>query len=164
MRLQVDLSGVDVDVEKLSGVIHVFDPGARITLIKDPENVLPPVVKVSREEARLAEMAKRIAKVIHDAPPTASWRSSYLSALLSGGDSWMMSGGDKNWSPRADAIAFSKYLKKTLPDVFSPNDRPTHDLAHHKVLKFEDGQYKGVQYSPTALGKAVREILKQKQA
>ncbi len=84
----------------------------------------------------------------------------YLLTLLVGGDSWEMSRGEALQSPRAEAIAFSRYMKKIK--LFQDYESPAHFLAYHKRIYFKGGGYKGVEYIPTKLGMAVHQLLKDK--
>ena len=83
---------------------------------------------------------------------------SLLHSLLVGGDSFEMSEGDVVQSPRPEAIAFSRYMKKTK--LFEDHESPAQALAEHRRIYFQEARIKGVEYTPTKLGRAVYELLK----
>ena len=96
-----------------------------------------------------------------EAPNGSSWKKgTYLHSLLIGGDTWEMSQGDAARTPRPEAIAFSRYMKKK--GLFSGPEKPAEHLSTHNRVYFEEhGGYKGIEYVPTKLGKAVYSILKE---
>jgi hypothetical protein len=160
MKLSVEFPDGKYDVQTIKNVILAVAPEARVIQFKPVEAVLPEVKPLTRDELELREKAERIAEAIINAPKSASWKGKYLLYLLYGGDTWEMSQGDSMASPRPEAIAFSRYLKKTLPDLFPSYCKPPEHLAEHARIYFKEGGYKGIEYRPTKLGQFVLDILK----
>jgi hypothetical protein len=162
LKLSVEFPDGKYDVQVVKNVILAVAPGARVIQLTPAEAILSEIKPLSREELELRQRAGQIAEAIINAPKSASWKGPYLSYLLHGGDTWEMSGGDSMASPRPEAIAFSRYLKKALPDLFPSDCKPPEDLAEHARVYFKEGGYKGIEYRPTKLGRAVAEILREK--
>ena len=160
VKLEVDAPDGHCDPEVLKNVILAMVPQARVKIFTPIEKVFSPLKAMSKEEIELMRKAEAIADAVMKAPLGASWNGIYLQALLVGGDSWEMSQGEALQSPRAEAIAFSRYMKKIK--LFQDYESPAQFLAHHKRIYFKGGGYKGVEYIPTKLGMAVHQRLKDK--
>jgi hypothetical protein len=158
MKLEVDAPDGSFDPQLLKKIILAMAPDARVKIFTPIEKVLPSVQLVSHDELAFKRLADAVAHALMEAPATVRWKDLYLPMLLLGRDSSSYSKGEAQFSPRVEAVAFSRYLKKFK--LFSDLDKPAEHLAHHKRMYFSDGSYKSVEYSPTKLGKAVLERLK----
>ena len=162
MKLSVEFPDGKYDPQMVKNVILAVAPEARVIQFTPAEEVLPKVKLLTREELELREKAEVIADAIVNAPKSASWTGKYIRYLLLGGDTWEMSEGNALLSPRPEAIAFSRYLKKTLPSLFPADCKPPEYLAEHARIYFKEGGYKGIEYRPTKLGRFVADVLVQK--
>jgi hypothetical protein len=97
------------------------------------------------------ELVEQVVKIVRTAP-----QRRVLTGLLYGDDSWSMSRGDARFSIRPETIALSRRLKPIFPHLASPIDA----LVVRQREYFAEGGYKGIRYSPTPLGAAVRDALK----
>ena len=159
MKLSVEFPDDKYDVQMLTNVILAVAPEARVIQFTPAEVILPKPKQLTREDLTHHNAGERIAEAIINAPKTASWKGKYIINLLVGGDTWNMSEGEPLLSSRPEAIAFSRYLKKVLPDLFPSSCKPLEQLAEHARNYFKDGAYKGIEYRPTKLGQLVAQIL-----
>jgi hypothetical protein len=160
MKLEVTAPDGSCDPEVLKNVILAVAPTARVKVFTPIDAVLPSATKLSDADVALMRLAQAIAEAVRQAPAEASWKSppSFLLGLLVGDNTFEMSEGSAKDCPRAEAIAFSRYMKRT--GLFKDYESPAQSLADHRRLYFPGGGYKGVKYTPTALGRAVYELLK----
>jgi hypothetical protein len=105
-------------------------------------------------DADLKERAREVVDLIR--PDKNTSRARFLYQILIGRNSWEMSSGDALASPRWEAMAVSKTLKKRYGWLRSPIDV----IVTRRRIYFEDGSYKGIKYEPTDLGLEVLSILK----
>jgi len=162
VKLSVEFPDGKYDVQMLKNVILAVAPEARVIQFTPVEAILPELTQLTREDLEHHKAGERIAEAIINAPKTASWKGKYIINLLIGGDTWNMSEGEPLLSSRPETIAFSRYLKKVLPDLFPSSCKPPEQLAEHARIYFKDGTYKGVEYRPTKLGQLVAQILAEK--
>jgi hypothetical protein len=162
MKLIVEFSDGKYDPTVVKNVILAVAPDARVIHFTPAETMLTKVKAPSKEELELRNKADVIADVIVNAPKSASWTRKYIRYLLLGGDTWQMSEGKALLSPRPEAIAFSRFLKKTLPAIFPSDCKPPEYLAEHARIYFKEGGYKGIEYRPTKLGRLVANVLVEK--
>jgi hypothetical protein len=140
MKLEVDAPDGSFDPQVLKKIILAMAPDARVKIFAPIEKVLPSVQLLSRNELAFNRLADAVAHALMQAPESVSWKDLYLRMLLLGGDSYSYSKGEALFSPRVEAVAFSRYLKKFK--LFSDLDKPAEYLAHHMRMYFSDGSYK----------------------
>jgi hypothetical protein len=95
---------------------------------------------------------KLVQQVLDSVKPTP-----FLVKILTGANSWQLAEGDSKFSVRPDSIALSRRLKKVFPQMQSPIDA----LATRRRTYFAEGGFKGIEYEPTPLGRAVYRALKE---
>ncbi|KSV61293.1 hypothetical protein N182_38000 [Sinorhizobium sp. GL2] len=161
MKLSVEFQDGKYDPEIIKNVILAVAPEALVVQFAQADTSLANV-PLTAEELALGENATAIANVIINIPNSLSGMRTYILHLVQGGDTWAMSQGDPLLSPRPQAIAFSRYLKKSLPAIFPSHCKPPELLAEHARIYFKEGEYKGIEYRPTKLGRLVAEILVKK--
>jgi hypothetical protein len=119
-----------------------------------------PIPASPMREAELQQLAHKIALAIAPRPEQHARREA-LRLVLEGGDTFWSLGGEADPALRNATGAISKSLRRFDPYAASPLDL----LCERRREVFSNGpakgNYKGVRYIPTALGKRVLQKLKE---
>lgn len=151
---------IPVFMQVVDALAKSFSDEARVIHIQPVEDVLPQVTALYPEEAEFVRKVQLFADTILSAPANVSWKW-FLHRILLGGNSAECVERDLSDGFRPEAVAFSRYMRKRLPDVIKPHEKPAELLAHHDRKYYPDGGYMGVEYVPTLLGRAVYRKLKE---
>ncbi|WP_426420960.1 hypothetical protein [Bradyrhizobium genosp. A] len=139
------------DDHEAQAIVKAMENAAPGILLRYFSEVSKPAPEAEpTEDAVDPVLVKEVVKAIQPAP------RHFVLSLLYGDSSWWMSRGDARSSIRPETIALSRRLKPVFPLLASPIDA----LVVRQREYFPEGGYKGIKYTPTLLGVAVREALK----